>query len=781
MRTDLNGDPTVREALHRVRDMCLDGYANSDVPFEQLMDVLRPDRATTGQSALFQIMFQFLPAQSLTVDMADVSMTLEEIKTDTAKFDLLLDVVETEETLEGVVQYSTGLYRRETVDDVLAQWTAVLGQFPDSLDIPLTQLTLSPGATGTATEHGVVGERLPASARLLHGRFKELARVDPDRPALRTPDRTLTYGELDNSANQLAHTLQAKGVGPETIVALCTDRSVDMLVAVLGVLKAGGAYVPLDPESPDHRLRFQLQDSGGAVLLTQEHIAQRLSDVALPVLRLDRDRHEIDRAPVTAPACRAVAGNACYVIYTSGSTGKPKGVVIRHEAAWQRMRWQQSQFPVASGDRVLQSFSFCFDASVWEIFAPLSHGGEVVILTDGDHRDPRGLVALLREHRSPILKTVPSMLRLVLDQPDLPAACRDLKMICCGGEELPPDVYERCRTLLPEVRLFNMYGPTETTINATWWEAGVGPLPTRIPIGRPAADTEIHLLDASLRPVPIGTRGEICIGGRTLARGYLNQPAATADRFVPHPFATEPGLRLYRSGDLGRLLPSGDIEFLGRDDDQVQIRGFRVEAGETEAALRAIPGVRDVRVLPRPAPGGAVLHAYLAVPRGVASAPWSFTALHGELVRSLPTYMIPARFFVLDRLPRLPSGKYDREALVATTEGEIRPPGDYRAPGTKDESRLTAIWEEVLDRERIGLDDNFFLLGGHSLVATRLLARVNREFGTDLPLSLVFERPTVQGMADALGEWGGQGVRERPPGITAARREPFSYANEEEE
>ncbi|MCA1566190.1 MAG: amino acid adenylation domain-containing protein [Acidobacteria bacterium] len=495
----------------------------------------------------------------------------------------------------------------------------------------------------------------------LHGLFEAQAARTPDAIAVTCDGARLTYAELDERANRLAHHLQELGVGAESLVGICAERSNEMVVGLLGVLKAGGAYMPLEPTYPRERLSFMLSDARVSILLTQEHLLGKLSDTGAQVVCLDSDQAPIAGQNAANPRARAHAESPAYVIYTSGSTGRPKGVVITHAAICNHMMWMQSAFPLDASDAVLQKTPFSFDASVWEFYAPLMAGARLVMAEPGGHQDSSYLVRAIEEERITTLQTVPSLLRMLLAEPGL-KRCRSLKRLFCGGEPLTVELREQLHGQLDAVKLYNLYGPTEATIEASSWECerrGGGRV---VPIGNPIANAQMYVLDRHLKPVAWGAAGELYLGGAGLARGYLRAPALTAEKFIPNPFSPEAGARLYRTGDLARHLPGGAVEFLGRADHQVKVRCFRIELGEIEAALMEHPSVRETVVVAREG-AGEEKHLVAYVVAAVDGQTPADHELRGHLRESLPDYMVPAAFVVLERLPLTPNGKVDRAAL----------------------------------------------------------------------------------------------------------------------
>ncbi|HEY0404990.1 MAG TPA: amino acid adenylation domain-containing protein, partial [Pyrinomonadaceae bacterium] len=519
-------------------------------------------------------------------------------------------------------------------------------------------------------------------------------------------------------------------------------RSVEMIVGLLGILKAGGAYVPLDPQYPQERLAFMLQDAGLTLLLTQERLARTLPSHNAQVIRLDADWPAIAAESKSNPSSVAVPDNLVYVIYTSGSTGKPKGAMVTHGGVVNCLLWMQETYQLTEADRFLFKGSLNFDPSVWEIFWPLWVGASVVVARPGGHQDTAYLVNEIIRRGITTMYFVPSMLNLFLDEQGIEDA-RSLRQVICGGESLAVETMERFFAR-SDAALHHSYGPTETAIASTEWTCASEPARQTIPIGRPLANTQLFVLNRQLQPVPLGVTGELYIGGTGLGRGYLNRPDLTAERFIPHPLSGRPGERLYRTGDLVRYLPDGNIEFKGRVDQQVKLRGYRIELGEIETALGQHPAVRDAAVIVREvAPGDQRLTAYV-VPHDQAPTPGE---LHGFLKERLPDYMVPAAFVQLEEMPLMPNGKVDRRALPAPLHALSAAEEGFVAPSDAVESRLAQIWEEVFALRPIGVEDNFFQLGGHSLVAVRLVTKIRKAFDCQLRVATLLQAGTIRQLA----------------------------------
>ncbi len=601
---------------------------------------------------------------------------------------------------------------------------------------------------------------------------EEQAARTPDAEAVRFEEHSLTYRELNQRANRLAHRLRARGVGPETLVGICMERSLELVIGLLGILKAGGAYVPLDPDYPAERLAYMLGDAHVRVLLTMRPLVERLPIHGTHLICLDEDLPDRNSQCVGNPVSGVLPHNLAYMIYTSGSTGRPKGAMNTHRGICNRLAWMQDAYQLTASDCVLQKTPFSFDVSVWEFFWPLIVGARLVLARPGGHRDSAYLVDLIAACRVTTLHFVPSMFHAFLEEPNLDR-CASLKRVICSGEALPVDLHDRFFARLP-AELHNLYGPTEAAVDVTYWACRAGSETRTVPIGRPIANTQIFLLDQALQPVPLGEAADLYIGGVGLGRGYAGRPDLTAEKFIPHPFAAEPGERLYRTGDLARYRADGAIEFLGRTDHQVKIRGFRIELGEIEAVLGKHPAVREVTVMAREdRPGDTRLVAYVVAPGAGADA----TVLRGYAAERLPEHMVPGVIVPLDALPLMPNGKVDRATLPAPTYSGAAGEG----PRTPLEELLAAIWCSVLTVERVGRDDSFFALGGHSLSAARVMARVREALGINPSLHLLFEQPTLARFARAVADAQEETGVEQAPALTALPREdpiPLSFAQQ---
>lgn len=736
LRTDLSGNPSFRELLGRVREATLGAYAYQDLPFEILVDEMQPER-DLGRNPLFQVTFQLQqPAYGPRLEVSHSQPTLD-IKREAAIFDLAFRLWETTAGISGGIEYNTDLFDADTIARMAGHYRTLLESIVVDPDRPVAELPL---LTPDESQRILVmwndtAVGFPRDV-CLHHLFEDQVRRTPDAIAVVFEDQSVTYRELDQRANQLARHLQTLGVGPEVLVGICMERSLEMVVALFGVLKAGAAYVPLDPSYPQERIAFMVQDSGARVIVTQRRLVSRLPAHG-PVLVVLDDMNDLNGVTIDKPTSAVTLGHPAYVIYTSGSTGRPKGVVISHSAICNHMFWMQCTFPLAETDRVLQKSPFSFDASVWEFYAPLMAGARLVMAQPGGHADSVYLVRTIAEQEITILQVVPTLLWLLLAEPGI-RDCRSLRRVFCGGEPLPVDLQERFFASL-NAELCNLYGPTEASIDTTFWLCQPQMGQHTIPIGRPIANVQACVLDRHLHPVPAGIPGELCIGGEGLASSYHRRPALTAEKFIPDPFSARPGVRLYRTGDRVRFRPDGAIEFLGRLDQQVKLRGFRIELEEIEVLLREHPAVRECAVLVREdAPGDQRLVAYLVVHRRPEVA-----VLRRHLQQRLPEHMIPASFVFLDRLPLTPNGKLDCRALPAPDATRPARPETYVAPCTPTEETLARIWAEVVGLDQVSIHDNFFEIGGHSLLATHLVSRVCSVFQIEVPLRQIFESPSV--------------------------------------
>jgi amino acid adenylation domain-containing protein len=770
LRTSFEGDPTFRETIRRVRETALGAYDHQDVPFERLVEELQPERSL-GRTPFFQVMFVLQNAAISDPKLQGIESHTFIVDSGTAKFDLSLDMLNDEEGLHGVLEYNLDLFDTATITRMLGHFQTLLEGIGANPNRRVSELPLL-----TEEERHILlvewndTHRDYPQGQCIHQLFEEQVQRTPGAVAVVFGQEQVTYRELNSRANKLARHLRKLGVGPEVLVGLCVERSVEMVVGLLGILKAGGAYVPLDPSYPKDRLAYILVDSRAPVLVTQKglSLAGELSH-GVQVVYLDgdqgtvNDESEEDLAP---EEIGVTTENVAYAIYTSGSTGLPKGVLGLHRGAINRFRWMWETYPFTAGEVCCQKTALSFVDSIWEVFGPLLQGVPLVIIPDGVLKDPALFLGALEANSVTRLVLVPSLLRVLLDTTsDLNARLPRLKIWATSGEALPAELAQRFKELLPGRTLLNVYGSSEVSADVTWHDLSQESTDlSRAPIGRPIANTQVYLLDRHMQPVPIGVPGELYVGGANLARGYLGKPDLTAERFLPNPFARgeERGAggegitqyairnttRLYKMGDLARYLPDGSIEFLGRADYQTKIHGFRVEPDEIAATLTQSEAVRECVVVAREdSPGDRRLVAYavLREPEGAAASD-----LRLYLRQKLPDHMIPSAFVLLEAMPLTPSGKVDRRALPPPEQGLLEEGSGYVAPRDVIEEVLAGMWAEILRLERVGVYDNFFELGGHSLLAMQLISRIREAFRMDFPLRLMFEDPTVAGMSAAL-------------------------------
>ncbi|WP_281174023.1 non-ribosomal peptide synthetase [Andreprevotia chitinilytica] len=759
LRSHIDPQASFTELLQQVRTMTLAAYDHQDLPFEQLVEALNPVR-DTSYTPLFQVMLvlQNQPAPSL--QLPDLNLEFVSIDATAAKFDLTLNVIEQGEHWTLQWEYNTDLFDAATIARMAGHFGVLLEGIATD---PTCQVSALPWLSETESRQLLVDWNATTVAypqdQAIHRLFEQHAAKTPDQIALVFEDQQLSYGELDARANQLAHYLRSQGVGPDVLVGLCLERSLDLVIGLLAVLKAGGAYLPLDPDYPVERLSYMLADAKPQLVLTPSAHRAVLVGHAIDLCCLDESAALFASYPTTNPDLPIQPQQLAYVIYTSGSTGRPKGVGVPHAGILNRLQWMQAEYALTAADHVLQKTPFSFDVSVWEFFWPLAYGARLVLAKPDGHKDPAYLARLIDVAAITTLHFVPPMLEVFLASADT-QHCRTLRQVMCSGQALPLELQRRFHTALPGVALHNLYGPTEASVDVTYWPCQPDTPLSCVPIGRPIANIQIYLLDANLQPVPVGVTGELYIAGVGLARGYLNRPELTAETFIPNPYG-EPGARMYRSGDLARYLPDGNIEYLGRIDHQVKVRGFRIELGEIETALATLPALRDAVVLARNDDGDTRLVAYL-VPHAGQTLPET-PALRDHLLRSLPEYMVPAHFVVLDQLPLTSNGKVDRKALPAPERN--RDETAFVAPRNETEAQLAAIWAEVLKLDRVGVHDNFFELGGHSLLAVALVNRI-RQAGLGTDVRAVFTHPTVAGLALALH--GGSAQVTAPPNLIPA-------------
>ncbi|MBE9228019.1 non-ribosomal peptide synthase/polyketide synthase [Phormidium sp. LEGE 05292] len=731
LRTNVSDNPSFSELLGRVREMAIDAYAHQDLPFEMLVEALQPER-DLSHAPLFQVMFVLENESTSQLDLAGLTVSPLVLESATAKFDLTLGMENTPTGLVGAWEYNTDLFDASTIERLTGHFITLLEGIVANPQERISQLPL----LTTTEQQQLLVEWNNTQAdypenKCIHQLFEEQVERSPDAVAVVFEGEQLTYQQLNTRANQLAHHLRSLGVKPDVLVGICVDRSIEMVVGLLGILKAGGAYVPLDPDYPTERLRFMLEDAQVPVLLTQQHLIQKLPEHQAHIVYLDTDAYKFDQASEIPNLSEVKASNLAYVLYTSGSTGRPKAVAIEHHSPVALVSWAKEVFTKEELAGVLASTSICFDLSVFELFVTLSVGGKVILAQNALH-----LSTLSAANQVTLINTVPSAIAQLIRDDNLP---QQVCTVNLAGEPLQNQLVQQIYQRSQVKRVFNLYGPSEDTTYSTFSlvEQGTTTSPT---IGRPISNTQIYIVDQYLQPVPVGIPGELHIGGAGLARGYLNRPELTQEKFILNPFDAG---RLYKTGDLVRYLPDGNIEYLGRIDNQVKIRGFRIELGEIEAVLSQHSDLQASCIIAREDTlGDKRLVAYVVAKQGYEL---SISQLRSFLSGQLPQYMVPHTFVILESLPLTPNGKIDRRALPEPNSVELL--GDsFVAPCNQIEEILTQIWAEVLRVKQVGIHDNFFELGGDSILSIQILAKA-KQAGLQLTLKQLFGNQTIAQLA----------------------------------
>ncbi len=769
LRCAFDPDDSPQRFFGRVRETALSAFAHQDIPFEMLVQELQPAR-DMSHSPLFQAFFTHTPGSSLPDQPGPFTIEPVNIEITSAKFELSLFTQETDEGLTVTFEYNSDLYSEHFCGRLADHFIALLTRLSEepAKTISALELLTTTEKERILKEWNDTATRYP-EARPLLALFEDQVDRTPNRIALKFAGEETTYAALDREATKLAARLRQRGIGPEDFVGLFLERSPRLVTAMYAILKAGAAYVPLDPGYPGERIRYMIEDAGAGVIISEEALRDHPALSGKEVLLCDEAGDAPDFRPVTPDV-----DQAAYMIYTSGSTGKPKGVVISHRAIWNRLQWMQEKYGLSADDRVLQKTPYSFDVSVWEFFWPLQCGAMLVIAKPDGHKDPAYLQQLITDERITTLHFVPSMLQAFLNSADI-AACTTLKRVICSGEalsrELVQQFYQGSRA-----ELHNLYGPTEAAVDVTQWLCRADDRHGSTPIGHAIANTQIYIVDNRMHLLPPGVAGELLIGGVQLARGYHRRPELTAEKFIPDPFGDRPGSRLYRTGDLARFMENGAVEFLGRIDHQVKLRGLRIELGEIENALKNLDAVADAVVLVKDfGAGDQRLVAYVQ-PAGEADE----EALRHALSRGLPDYMVPALFVFLPAIPLSPSGKVDRRALLAM-EVSARRKEEYRAPEGETETKLAALFGELLGVEKVGRHDSFFDLGGHSLLATRLISRIRDTFDFEPALRTVFEAHTVEALARRIESDAGRADTLKLPPLRAVGSDqpiPLSFSQQ---
>jgi amino acid adenylation domain-containing protein len=766
LRGDLRGQPTFDTYLARVRRTALDAYAHDDLPFEKLVEALAPSR-DLSRNPLYQVSFRLGNLPPATLQLAGLAVQqIDDVGRESAKFDLSLGAFDMGGALSMYADYATDLFDAATVERLAAHYRALLQAIVADPARPIAQLPLVSAAERrqVLVEWNDTAFALPADASAPR-MFAAQVAASPAAAAVVCAEQQLTYAGLDARANQLAHRLRELGVGPDVPVAVAMERSIDLVVALLGIMKAGGAYVPLDPDHPRERLAAVMAAVDAPVVLTGRGLRELLPAHAGQTVCLDADWPAIAAQPETDPACAAGGASLAYVIHTSGSTGQPKGVMIEQRSLANHIAWMKQRFSPGAGDCVLQTAAISFDQSIWQILFPLVAGARVALPEPGRPQTPDEIVAAIRRHTVTILRIVPTLLAAIVHGPGL-RLCPSLRLVIVAGEVLEPDLADafalQCRA-----ELVNAFGPTEATFVSALHTVRSAPRRARIPVGRPIGNTRAYVLDRHDEPVPVGVQGELCIAGDCVGRGYWRRPDLTARSFVPDPFGADPQARMYRTGDLVRWRADGNLDFLGRLDQQVKIRGVRVELAEIETTLATHPRIqRCVVNCWRDAAGEDRLVAHF-VARDGTSVPGA--ELRDFLRARLPQAMIPANFVGLPALPLTSSGKVDRNALPPPDGGDPAAAATPRvAPRNGDEQVIAAIWAELLGLDEVGVHQDFFDLGGHSLLAMQVLSRVQQVLGVTVSVREFFEAPEIASLAQCVAS--ARADRRRPQGAIGRAR-----------
>jgi len=749
LRTNITArSQSFRSLLKEVRHTALGAFAHQDMPFEKLVQEIQPER-NLNQNPLFQVMFSLQGAGRSQPQLGKLRAVPLKFSYFTSKFDLTFFLEETTEGFSGLIEYNVDLFDLPTMERLAAHYQTLLAGISVNPDCPLGDLPL---LTEVERQQICSEWNPPGPADFsfvsLQQLFEARAAKYPARTALLFENQPMSYETLNSLANQLAHQLVSLGVGPDVRVGVCLERSFEMVIAIWAVLKAGGAYVPLDPSYPKERLQYMLVDSKTAVILTHTTIQDKLPSMDTQIVFIDADLPGFAGQNWENLNTKIDPQNLAYVIYTSGTTGNPKGVQIPHKAISNHMAWIQTEFQFRLDDIFFQKTPFSFDASVWEFFAPLLIGASLVIARPGGHQDPDYMIDTINRHQVSVLQLVPSMLTLLLEE-DSFASCRSLRHVFCGGEALRTETVERFFQAL-QANLHNLYGPTEVTIDATFATCTPHAPEVVVPIGSPIHQIQAYILDEWLQLAPIGVAGELYLSGEGLSRGYLDQPGLTAEKFIPNPFG-QSGSRLYKTGDLCRLRPNGNIEYLGRRDHQVKLRGFRIELSEIEAALLKNAAVAQALVIVAPRqPGNDIsdqkLVAYIVCKETQHFEP---KLLKSFLEQKLPVHMIPTAWVKLPEIPLSPNGKVDRSRLPAPEPESDGLSGGYVPPQNEIEHQISAIWQEVLNLSQVGIHDNFFDLGGHSLLLIRVQSRLNKIY-QHVAIVDMFRYPTIATLAQHL-------------------------------
>jgi amino acid adenylation domain-containing protein len=748
LRSQFTEHLNFRALLQQVRERTLGAYAHSDLPLEQLVAELVPER-DQSHAPVVQVMFFLNDAEEGSRASNGNGNGNGSPKIKTAGYDLTFGLYETENGLKGKIEYSTDIFEAHTIQRLCGHYQTLLTSIARDPDQSVAGLQMLTESERTKLLHEWNDTRAEFPKVCVHELFEQQVSLHPDSIALVFEERQLTYGELNQRANQVAHYLRKRGVGPEVLVGVCLERCPEVLIALLGIWKAGGAYVPLDPAYPTDRLSFMVKDAAVKILLTDSKHKQSFASASNEVICLDSDWSAIAKENTGNLKSEATPSNLAYVMYTSGSTGTPKGVMVLQGGLVNYLTWAVKSYSVEAGGSVPVHTSISFDLTVTGLYPPLLVGGRVEILSE-DVGGQSLLKALKNGKDRSLVKITPAHLELLNQQISSDESAGMTKVFVIGGENLVAESLLLWRKFARGTRLINEYGPTETVVGCCTYEVGADdPASGSVPIGRPIANTQLYILDRNMNPVPIGVIGELYIGGAGVARGYLNRPELNEERFLADPFSGQAGARLYKTGDVARYRKDGILEYFGRVDSQVKVRGYRIELGEIEATLASDPRVKSCAVLVREdEPGNKQLVGYV-VPREGQSP--TAEDLQQFAKQKLPEYMAPAHFVFLDSIPLTTNGKVDRKALPAPTYGGVSEGKGFVAPRTETEKALAEIWAKLLKLEQIGIHDDFFDFGGHSLMAMKAVSQIEEKFGVNVSLAGLLEAPTIAELAKKLG------------------------------
>lgn len=759
-RADLSANPSFTDFLQQVRSRCMEAYTHQDVPFEKLVEEIKPPR-DMSRNPFFQVMLAFQNSPAHDLQLWNMESHGKLVVNESAKFDITVFLNSEDGCIKTKIQYNTDLYQASTIERFFNHYANLLKAVCQQ---PLTSISSLP-ILSSRERHQLLVEwndtdvDYPADL-CMDAWFERQVESTPDAIAIKVGEDSINFSILNEKANQLARFFRKQDIGADNLIGICLDRNIDMVISIMAVLKAGAAYVPLDPSYPDERLAYMIEDSGARIIITQQAYADRLQSGHGLIVNLDKEWQEIAKYQKTNLARIHRPEHLAYVIYTSGSTGKPKGVMIEHRNLVSHIHCCVNQFGDEARQGILATTSLNFDLSVLEIFTPLVVGGKIIMLDNVLQIDKQAIT-----NEAVLLNTVPSVMSELLELDMIPDTVNTLIL---GGELLSQTLVDKIYKQTSINKIFDNYGPSEATgfsINA------VRTLNGRPTIGRPVENEQVYILDNALNPVPIGVTGEIHIAGAGLGRGYLNQPALTAEKFIQHAFSDGDSMRLYKTGDLARYGEDGCIEYLGRIDHQVKIRGFRIELGEIETSLQQHPAIRESTVIARlDTEGQAQLLAYVVMKNNQVAED---SEIRQFIKQWLPDYMLPSHIVRLPKLPLMPNGKVDRNALPVPEPVTMNESDDYIAPKNPTEQEVALIWQQVLNLDSVDIHDSFFDIGGHSLLATRVISRIQQKFGYAVPLRVIFESPTIAAIAAVLDQNDGTVTRIQAPSIQPRGRERY--------